>query len=418
MMPYAASHRWRILHFSWLAFCFTFFAWFAFAPLAPLVQGELGLSNVQLGWLATAGVVLTIPGRVLIGRLVDTLGPRRTYALLLGAMSVPVALLALADTFIELLMLRLTIGLVGCGFVIGIRLVGDWFPKEQLGLAEGIYAGFGNAGSAVAALVLPAVALTLGWRGAAAVAAAPMLVWSFVFWRGVSDVPAGAVFRRTPKESDYKVWGDRRVLILALAYLACFGSELCVVSFLPKYFFDKFEASLVSAGIFAAIFGGTNLFARPGGGWLADRYGHRRVLLVLLGGMGAAYVLLGLAGTFGTAVAAVLVTSLFVQASEGAVFAIVPAVSPTHTGRIAGIVGAAGNMGGMMFPLVFGYGLAWTGGSYLPGFLVLAAAGGIAAVAVTRLKLPEGHERHAHGFELRTAGPAVARVPMRAAQQP
>src|SRR5690606_22740248 len=106
------------------------------------------------------------------------------------------------------------IGLVGCGFVIGIRLVGDWFPKEQLGLAEGIYAGFGNAGSAVAALTLPAVALALGWRGAAALAAVPMLVWSWVFWKGVSDVPAGSVFRRTPNELAYNVWGDRRVLIL------------------------------------------------------------------------------------------------------------------------------------------------------------------------------------------------------------
>jgi nitrate/nitrite transporter NarK len=99
------------------------------------------------------------------------------------------------------------------------------------------------------------------------------------------------------------------------------------------------------------------------------------------------------------------------------VFAIVPAVSPTHTGRIAGIVGAAGNVGGMLFPLAFGYGLQWTGGSYLPGFLVLAAAGAAGVLVVWRLKLPAGHERHTHGFEFGTAV-APIRVPMRAARQP
>lgn len=413
MMPFPPSHRWRILHFSWIAFCFTFFAWFAFAPLAPLIQGELALSDSQLGWLATAGVVLTIPGRILIGRMVDVLGPRRTYSLLLAGLSLPVAMLAFADTFFEFLVLRLIIGLVGCGFVIGIRLVGDWFPRRQLGLAEGIYAGCGNAGSALAALLLPVIALSLGWRTAALIAAFPMLVWSVAFWNGVSDVPAGSVFRRTPRESTFNVWGDRRVMILALAYLACFGSELCVVSFLPKYFYDKFEISLVSAGLFAAIFGGSNIIARPGGGWLADRFGHKRVLITLLGGMMFAYVFLGLAGSFPVAVAAVLFTSFFVQSSEGAVFAIVPAVSPTHTGRIAGIVGAAGNVGGMMFPLVFGYGLEWTGGSYLPGFLVLSVAGAVAALAVTKLTLPEGHAGHTHGFEFRESTLLPVRVPMR-----
>jgi NNP family nitrate/nitrite transporter-like MFS transporter len=301
---------------------------------------------------------------------------------------------------------------VGCGFVVGIRLVGDWFPRRQLGLAEGIYAGCGNAGSALAALMLPAIAIALGWRSAALVAALPMLVWSVAFWHGVSDVPAGSVFRRTPKESGYSLRRDPRVIILAIAYMACFGSELCVVSFLPKYFFDKFEVSLVSAGLFAAIFGGTNIFARPGGGWLADRFGHKRVLLTLLAGMMLAYLFLGAAASFPMAVAAVVMTSLFVQSSEGAVFAIVPAVSPTHTGQIAGVVGAAGNVGGMLFPLTFGYGLEWTGGSYLPGFLVLAFAGAVAAVAVSRLSLPAGHAGHTHGFEFSDPVRLPVRVPM------
>lgn len=401
MMHYDQSHRWRILNFSWIAFCSTFFAWFAFAPLAPLIQTELRLSDSQIGWLATAGVALTIPGRVWIGRLVDRFGPRRTYAILLAVLALPVALLGFARTFGQLLALRLVVGLVGCGFVIGIRLIGDWFPRRQLGLAEGIYAGCGNAGSALAALALPIVAINFGWRAAMVAAAVPMLLWAGIFWRGVRDVPAGKIFRRTPAESSFSPWGDRRARILAIAYLACFGSELCVVAFLPKFFHDKFEMGLVGAGMFAAVFGGLNILARPMGGWMADRWGRKKILLGLLCGMCAGYLFLGFAPTLPLAFAAIIVASIFVQSAEGAVFAIVPIVSPTDTGRVAGFVGAAGNVGGLIFPLVFGYGLQWSGGSYLPGFIAVSLGAVVAFVAMLRFQLPDNDLDQAPGFAFR-----------------
>jgi NNP family nitrate/nitrite transporter-like MFS transporter len=387
MTPVAAEHRWRILHFSWIAFCCTFIAWFALAPVAALVQRDLALSNVQLGWLATAGVALTIPGRLIVGNLVDRVGPRKAFAILLASLAVPVALLGLCQTYTQLLVLRLFIGLVGCGFVIGVRLIADWFPGHQTGLAGGIYAGWGNAGSAVAALALPPIAVAFGWRVALACAAVPMLIWSVVFWFGVSDVPAGKVFRRTPRESSYSPWRDRRAMILAAAYFATFGSEVCLVHFLPKFFLEKFHVSLVHAGWLAAIFGLLNVVARPGGGYLADRLGRRRVLLCVLVCMAVGYLGLGLAPSLGLAVVALVVSASFANAGNGAVYSIVPLVVPTSTGKVAGIVGAAGNLGGLLFPLVFGYGLKWTGGSYFPGFVVLFLVGLAGAGAVMYLRV-------------------------------
>jgi len=417
MIPFPASHKWRILHFSWIAFCTTFFAWFAFPPLAVLAQKEIGFTDAQFGWLATLGVALTIPGRVLIGGLVDRFGPRIVYTALLLLLAIPVALLGFAQNFWQLAALRLCIGLVGCGFVVGIRMIADWFPPRQLGLAEGIYGGWGNAGSALAALTLPAVAIFLGWRVALSLAAVPMLVWAVVYWKGVSDVPAGRVFRRRPVESNFSPWKDRSAMALAVAYLAVFGSELCVVSFLPKLFFDKFEVSILFAGMYAALFGIMNLVARPGGGWLADRLGRKRILLALLACVAIAYPLLGAAPTLPLAIVAVLFASAFVQAAEGAVFATVPLVSPRDTGRIAGIVGAAGNVGGVLFPLAFGYGLQFSGGSYMPGFLILAAAAVVAFVAVSVTSLPteEGGEKQA-GFDLDMGEPL--RVRLRPGKQP
>ena len=58
---------------------------------------------------------------------------------------------ALADSYQTLAVSRFLLGFVGAGFVIGIRMIGEWFPAKQVGMAEGIYGGWGNFGSAAAA---------------------------------------------------------------------------------------------------------------------------------------------------------------------------------------------------------------------------------------------------------------------------
>ena len=82
---------------------------------------------------------------------------------------------------------RFALGFVGAGFVIGIRMIGEWFPAKQVGIAEGIYGGWGNFGSAAAALSLPTVALMYGgddgWRYAIATTGAITLVYSFVYYK-------------------------------------------------------------------------------------------------------------------------------------------------------------------------------------------------------------------------------------------
>jgi NNP family nitrate/nitrite transporter-like MFS transporter len=418
MKPYGINHKWRILHFSWLAFCCTFIAWFSFAPLSILIQKDLGLTNVQLGWLATAGVALTIPGRLLVGWLVDLMGPRKSFSVLLAVMAIPVLMMSLVQSFSQLLVLRLLAGLTGCGFVIGIRLLADWFSPRQLGLVEGIYGGWGNAGSGIAAVCLPIIAANYGWRAALAASAVPMLVWSVIFWCGVSDVPAGQVFRRAPREVKFSALKDRRAIILAIAYFATFGSELCVVAFLPKYFFDKFHLSAMAAGMLASVFGLANIAARPIGGWLADIAGRRRVLLCMLGASAVAYLAIATAPTLPLAIVAVVVASFVVQAGAGAVFAIVPLISHTHTGRVAGLVGAAGNVGGVLFPLVFGYGLLWTGGSYLPGFIGVAVGALLGFTAVLALKVPESHHDETEALIPETTANHGARVQARPVYEP
>ena len=152
--------RYKILHMTWFAFFLSFVVWFNLAPLATQVKADFGLEVSQIRTLAICNVALTVPARIIIGMLLDRYGPRITYTLLLMYAAIPCLIFATAQSFTQLVIGRLMLGIVGAGFVIGIRMVAEWFPPKEIGLAEGIYGGWGNFGSAAAAFTLPTIG---GW---------------------------------------------------------------------------------------------------------------------------------------------------------------------------------------------------------------------------------------------------------------
>ncbi|WP_261817530.1 NarK family nitrate/nitrite MFS transporter [Vibrio gallicus] len=195
---FSFSGKMKVLHLSWMAFFITFVVWFNFAPLLQMVKETLGLSTQEVKMLLILNVALTIPARVVIGMFTDKFGPRKVYSALLAVCSIPCFMFAFADTFVQAAIARFLLGFIGAGFVIGIRLVSEWFPHDELGTAEGIYGGWGNFGSAAAAFSLPTLALLFGgdegWRYAVAVTGLMSLVFSVIFYRSVSDTPKGSTY--------------------------------------------------------------------------------------------------------------------------------------------------------------------------------------------------------------------------------
>ena len=180
----------------------------------------------------------------------------------------------------------------------------------------------------------------------------------------------------------------RSVAVLSLAYAVTFGSELAVVSMLPTFFGDTFGLSAVAAGATASAFAFMNLAARPIGGLLSDVMGSRtRTLRVILLGLSAGYTLMALVGAawpVAAAVAAAMFCSFFVQAGEGATYAIVPLVKKRVSGQISGIVGAYGNVGALVFLTL----LLFAGPTVF--FLTIGASAVVAAAAGRFLVEPTG----------------------------
>ena len=134
---FSFSGKTRILHMTWFAFFLTFYVWFNHAPLMATIRDTFSLTDQQVKMLLILNVALTIPARIIIGMLVDAFGPRRIYSLLLFISSFLCFGFAFADSFEQLALMRFLLGFVGAGFVIGIRMIGEWFPARQVGLAEG-----------------------------------------------------------------------------------------------------------------------------------------------------------------------------------------------------------------------------------------------------------------------------------------
>jgi len=273
---FSFTGKMKILHLSWMAFFITFFVWFNHAPMLQAIGQSLNISMDQLKTLLIINVALTIPARVLIGMLTDKYGPRLIYSGLLLVCSVPCFMFALADSYAQLALARFFLGFIGAGFVIGIRMVSEWFPANELGTAEGIYGGWGNFGSAAGAFTLPVIALLFGgddgWRYAIAVTGVMSLLFSFIFYKNVSDTPKGSTYFKPKNVGAMEVTskGDFALLLLmkipmyaAMALLAWklapaganilsdFVVNGIYVGLVALYCFDAYKVWSVNKNIFA-----------------------------------------------------------------------------------------------------------------------------------------------------------------------
>lgn len=225
---FSFTGKMKILHFSWIAFFITFFVWFNHAPLLMAIADSLGLESSQIKTLLILNVALTIPARVIIGMLTDKFGPRIVYSSLLAICSIPCFMFALADDFTQAAIARFMLGFIGAGFVIGIRLVSEWFPAKELGTAEGIYGGWGNFGSAAAAFTLPVLALAFGgedgWRYAVGLTGLISLLFSFVFYANVTDTPIGSTYFKPKNIGAMEVTSKGDFFFLLVMKLPMYGA--------------------------------------------------------------------------------------------------------------------------------------------------------------------------------------------------
>ena len=357
-----------------LAFTACFYAWSLLGPLSPDLQDSLALSDVQTSVMVAVPVLLGSLMRIPLGWLTDRLGGRRIFTALMAFTPLPLIALAIFhDSLGAVLAFGLLLGFAGASFAVGVPFVNGWYPPERQGFALGIY-GMGMGGTVLAGLTAPRIVDHWGLSAPFWVATALIVAIGAIFVVFARDAPRPPRDGPTPGMfaalSVFRTSG--RAWALTLFYFMAFGGFVAMFLYLPKLLTGVHDLTKADAGARAAGFALLAVIGRPLGGWLSDRVGADRVLLISF--IAVAVLALVLAASYTAMVPltiACLAMAVALGLGTGAVFKLVPEWFPDRVGAVTGVVGAAGGLGGFFPPLVMGIVKSATGG-YALGFVLMA----------------------------------------------
>ncbi|HKI33339.1 MAG TPA: MFS transporter [Gemmataceae bacterium] len=392
LRDFARAGHWPTLLSAFLYFDISFMAWVLIGALAPSIKEGLRLDDSRDGFMIGFMIAVPILGgsllRLVLGVLTDHIGARRTGLIGLTLTLVPLLLGWLwADSFPQILLVGLMLGVAGASFAAALPLASRWYPPQYQGLAMGI-AGAGNSGTALATLFGPMLANSLGWHAVFGIALGPVTLTLLVFLLLARDAPGRVKAKRL---TDYAaVLKMRDTWWFCLFYSVTFGGFVGLASFLNTFFVAQYGLKKPEAGLFTTGCVVAGSFLRPLGGYLADRFGGIRMLTALY--VGAGLTMLGVTALpplpvcFGLLFLGMGMLGM----GNGSVFQLVPQRFPREIGVLTGIVGAAGGVGGFFLPNLLG-GLKQLTDSFAGGFLVFAiVAFGCAGLLVVASRSWEG----------------------------
>jgi nitrate/nitrite transporter NarK len=184
--------------------------------------------------------------------------------------------------------------------------------------------GAGNSGTLIATLFAPRLAQAFGYRNTFGLAMLPVGLTLLIF---------AAAARNSPRRPPAPAWSDYRGVLreadtgwFCFMYSLTFGGFVGLASFLTVFFRDQFHVSKLQAGDFTTLVVVAGSFLRPGG-YLADRIGGYRLLLMVLAGIGTSFAATGLSSSLPLVVALLFVTMGMLGMGNGAVFQLVPQLS-------------------------------------------------------------------------------------------
>jgi MFS transporter, ACS family, hexuronate transporter len=365
------------------------------------IQRTIPISNQQFSYLQTAFLVSYAVSYAIGGRLLDKLGTRRGFLLIMLWWSLACTLHGFATRFLWLLAMRFLLGMgEGGAFPAATRVVAEWVPAHQRSTAM----GFINAGTAVGSLLAPpligVVLIFIGWRWVFFAAGGIGLLWVLwwsVSYRGNAATPsvdtldARLLVRRL---SFGEILGLRNVQALVFAKFMSDSAWFFLLFWLPKYLYDARGFDIKHVSYYAWIpYAASGIGSFLGGWWSSRllRRGHsldrsRKVVLGINAAMMPAVMLVPLVPV---SYAVVLFSiAFFSQQSWSGIIMTIPAdVFPlSAVGTVAGLVGFGGSIGGAIFGLLagamlghgFGYGTLFVlaGTFHLIAFFALVFFGG------------------------------------------
>jgi NNP family nitrate/nitrite transporter-like MFS transporter len=374
-----------------VAFFWCFLMWFSTAAFSPSIIADYNLSTLDWALLASSPLWLAPPGRILAGWTVDKIGARYSYVIILVVTGIFSITSSFVQDYLFLFVTRIIVSTAGVSFVVGIQHVSQWFEEEEMGTAEGLYAGTGNAGAGVGALLLPRI-YGLDYSSAFLhLGIVALFIALLILWRAKnakSKVREEAAKKTATLRDTLFVWTRWPAMALMFAYAMSFGLEIAMNGYLPGYYKSTFTEQLttlgftstqdiqIAVGTFAAVQSFNASLFRPFSGYMSDLWQRKRWmpfpmidknlpysprihwLMTALICITLLMVTLTIAGILGMLQISVIVLAIFgicVSFGTGATFAIVPLMFKNRPGTATGFIGGISTAFSIPLALIFAW---------------------------------------------------------------
>lgn len=358
-----------------------FMAWSIIAPLMPFISQDVHITSSQLSIILAIPVILGSILRVPFGYLTNIIGAKWVFFCSFIILLFPIYFLSHAQSPKMLMISGFFLGVGGAVFSVGVTSIPKYFPKERVGLANGIY-GMGNIGTAISSFLAPPIAGIIGWQSTVRGYLIVIVLFAiFMFLLGDSKEPKIKV----ALVKQYKIlMKDLRLYYLSLWYFITFGSFVAFGLFLPNFLVQNFAISEVDAGIRAGVFIALATFLRPLGGILGDKFNAVTLLICDFILMITGAITLGLSNHILLFTIGCLLISMCAGLGNGLIFKLVPTYFGKEAGSANGIVSMMGGLGGFFPPLVIAFITSLTGTSHF-SFILLAIFGVIALITMIHI---------------------------------
>ncbi|OFY59653.1 MAG: hypothetical protein A2X04_13255, partial [Bacteroidetes bacterium GWF2_41_9] len=354
--------------------------------LKPVLEVEFNWSESDFAHIVMAFTAAYAIGLLVVGRLIDKIGTRLGYILIITLWSVAGMLHALARNAFQFAIARFGLGLGEAGnFPAGVKTISEWFPKKERGLATGIFNSGPSVGVVLALLIVPWILNHYRWQEVFWITGAFGFIW-LIFWLIFYDIPArqkrlsleelSLILDRKEHEpeqdeADIKVkirW--HRLFAFPQTWALITGKGLIDPIFwfflfwLPSYFSSAYELDLKKPSLeLIIIYGATTIGSVLGGyfssllikrGWRVIK--ARKTALFMFAVMELSIIMAQYTTAAWMAVGIISLAVAVHQAWATNVFTMASDMFPSEAvGSVTGIAGMAGAVGGILFPLVVGF---------------------------------------------------------------
>ncbi|MUV36821.1 putative nitrate transporter NarT [Lentibacillus sp. JNUCC-1] len=253
-----------------------FMVWVLISSLMPSIQEDIALTAGQASIITAIPVILGSVLRVPIGFYTNRLGAKTLFIISFIVLLPPVFYISIADSFVDLVIGGLILGVGGATFSIGVTSLPKYYSKERMGFVNGIYA-VGNLGTAITTFAAPVLAAQLGWQ--TTVRLYLILLLAFIVLTFVLGDRSEAKVKVSMAEQIKSVYKNTTLWFLSLFYFITFGAFVAFTVFLPSFLVNNFDLTPSDAGLRTAGFILLATLLRPIGGFLADKFNPFIILM-------------------------------------------------------------------------------------------------------------------------------------------